>query len=281
MIKVALPNKGGLYQPTIDLLTSCGYKVGRANGELTQIDPENDVEFYYLRPGDIPVYVSNGILDAGITGRDFVAEKCLTPAHLLDLNYGHSRLCAAVPPERGITRLEELAELRIATSFPAITRRFFGDRSDLKLIELEGAVEISVRLGIAEAVVDVVDTGRTLREAGLQVVGEPLFRSCAALYSHPGRERFDQVSVMKHRIEGKLVALAYMMVEYDCPVEILEAACAITPGIESPTISPLNREGWLAVKAMIRRTDAHRIMDELSSLGCKGILLTKIESARI
>ncbi|MGE5595810.1 MAG: ATP phosphoribosyltransferase [Hyphomicrobiales bacterium] len=280
MIKVALPNKGILFEPTIDLLSSCGYRVGRTASVLSLLDPENDVEFYFLRPGDIPVYISNGILDAGITGKDFVAEKSCAPALLLDLNYGGSRLCAAVAEDSPVTTLEEVAALRIATSFPAITRAAFGGR-ELKLVELEGAVEIAVQLGIADAVVDVVDTGRTLAEAGLRVVGDPLFASNAAFFAHPGRRENDQLYTMKARIEGKLVALEYMMVEYDVPGETLATACTITPGLESPTITALQREGWYSVKAMILRKDAHRIMDTLSRIGCRGILLTNIESARI
>ena len=280
MIKVALPNKGALFEPTLDLLTSCGYKVGKPTGVLSSFDSENDVEFYFLRPGDIPVYIANGILDVGITGKDFVAEKAQAPAMLLDLNYGYSRMSAAVPIQSPVTTIEEVAHMRIATSFPAITRRYFSGYH-LDLVLLEGAVEVSVTLGIAEAVIDVVDTGNTLRQAGLKVVGEPLFSSNAALYAHPGRELVGQVKTMSSRIEGKLVALEYMMVEYDVPMHLLSAATAITPGIESPTVSPLQTEGWLAVKAMVKRREAHRIMDELSRVGCKGILLTNIESARI
>lgn len=279
-MKVALPNKGVLSEPTLALLASCGYRVQRPAGQLSSFDPENEIEFYFLRPGDIPVFVANGTLDAGITGKDFVAEKHTNPTLLLDLNYGHSRLCAAAPVESAARTLDDIARMRIATSFPAITRAYFAGR-DVKLVELEGAVEISVQLGIAEAVVDVVDTGKTLREAGLRLVGEPLFQSNAALYAHPDREDHDQVRIMKNRLEGKIVAMEYMMVEYDVPAAILPDACVITPGIESPTVTPLFEEGWYSVKAMIRRRDAHRIMDELSRIGCKGILLHTIESARI
>lgn len=280
MIKVALPNKGGLFEPTIELLASCGYKVGRLGASLSSLDPENGVEFYFLRPGDIPLYVANGMLDAGITGKDFVAEKGLSTPVLLDLNYGHSRLCAAVPDGSPAQTLADVAGLRIATSFPVITAAFFAGKA-LALVELEGAVEISVRLGIAEAVVDLVETGTTLKEAGLRVVGEPLFRSNAALFAHPAPELPAELTTLQRRIEGKLVALEYMMVEYDVPAAILAAASVITPGIESPTVTPLQAEGWYSVKAMIRRREAHRIMDELSEIGCKGILLTTIESARI
>lgn len=280
MIKVALPNKGALFEPTLDLLNSCGYRVSKSGSNLSSLDPENNVEFYFLRPGDIPLYISNGILDAGITGRDFVAEKCVAPTLLRDLNYGHSRLCAAVPEESKVATLEEIAGLRIATSLPNIVRRYFSGQQ-IDLVELEGAVEISVRLGIAEAVVDVVDTGSTLKQAGLRVIGEPLFQSNAALYANPDRASEPEVEVLLARVEGKLVATEFMMVEYDCPGEILADACIVTPGIESPTVTRLQREGWYSVKAMVPRKEAHRIMDTLSRMGCRGILLTTIESARI
>ncbi len=280
MIKVALPNKGALFEPTIELLNSCGYTVTRASSTLSSIDADNDVEFYFLRPGDIPLYVANGILDAGITGKDFAVERGLSQQPLLELHFGYSQFRAAVPNDSPVTTLDEFAALRIATSLPGIVRAYFAPR-EVDIVQLEGAVEISVQLGIAEAVVDVVDTGSTLKQAGLRVVGEPLFASNAALYASSGRSTDPLVTVLCNRIEGKQVAQDYMMIEYDVAGDILQRACEITPGLESPTITQLQREGWYAVKAMVKRKQAHRIMDELSSLGCRGILLTNIESARI
>lgn len=280
MIKVALPNKGALFEPTLELLNACGYRVTRSGSSLSSLDPDNDVEFYFLRPGDIPLYVANGILDAGITGKDFAAEKGLATPPLLDLNYGHSQFRAAVPAASPVTTLEEVAGLRVATSLPGIVRAFFAPRH-VDIVPLEGAVEISVQLGIAGAVVDVVDTGTTLRQAGLRIVGEPLFSSNAALFAHPERKGHALVNVLCARIQGKQVAQDYMMVEYDAPGSILQRVCEITPGLESPTITQLQREGWYAVKAMVKRREAHRIMDELAALGARGILLTNIESARI
>jgi len=280
MIKVALPNKGALFEPTIELLSSCGYRVAKIGSTLSSFDTDNDVEFYFLRRGDIPLSVANGILDADITGKDFAAEKGVTHPPVLELNYGNSQLRAAVPNESPVATLEEFASLRIATSLPEIVRSYFAPR-ELSLVQLEGAVEISVQLGIAEAVVDVVDTGTTLRQAGLRVVGEPLFTSNAGLFVQPGHDEASQLTVLRRRLEGKLVAYEYMMVEYDVPGNILQQACEITPGIESPTITKLQREGWYAVKAMVLKREANRILDDLSSIGCRGILLTSIESARI
>ena len=281
MIKVALPNKGQLFEPTMDILAACGYKVSKSLRSLSTLDAENGVEFYFLRPGDIPLYVSNGILDAGITGLDFIAEKILeTQIKILTtLNYGASKLCVAVPKNSNFTEVSQLNNVRIATSFPQIVKRLL--KGDYQIVELEGAVEISIKLGIADAIVDIVETGTTLEQAGLQIIGQPLFRSQAELFAHPGRENQEEVVTLKNRLEGKLLAMEYVMVEYDAPEAVLKQACIITPGIESPTVTSLQKAGWFSVKAMIKKRESQKIMDELSKLGCKGILLTSIDSVRI
>ncbi|MDB5050644.1 MAG: phosphoribosyltransferase [Fibrobacteres bacterium] len=278
MIKVALPNKGQLFEPTMDILSACGYKVSKSLRSLSTLDAENQVEFFFLRPGDIPLYVANGILDAGITGKDFVAEKGVSPACLVDLSFGASKLCAAVPEHHAAKGLADLKGMRIATSFPNIVGAKLPGNP---LVELEGAVEISIKLGIADAIVDIVETGTTLKQAGLRIIGEPLFESRAALYAHPGREKQDEVLILKSRIEGKLLAQEYMMVEYDAPEALLKAACTITPGIESPTVMSLEKSGWFSIKSMIKKRQSQNIMDSLSKLGCKGIILTAIDSVRI
>lgn len=280
MIKVALPNKGQLFEPTMDMLIACGYRVSKTRRSLSVLDEENGVEFYFLRPGDIPMYIADGILDAGITGKDFVAEKGVRPRELLGLNYGASKLCAAVPGDSGIEELKQLDGLRIATSFPNIVRKFFPFK-DPQIVELEGAVEISIKLGIADAVVDIVETGTTLKQAGLKVIGKPMFASHAMLYAHPGRETREEILTLKNRLEGKLLATEYMMVEYDVPEKALKRATEVTPGIESPTVTPLQKSGWFSVKAMVKRRESQKVMDQLAVLGCKGILLTSIDSARI
>jgi ATP phosphoribosyltransferase len=280
MIKIALPNKGVLFEPTLEMLQSSGYKINKSLKTLSSVDTEHDVEFYFLRPGDIPLYVTNGILDAGITGKDFVAEQGLKPLLLLDLNYGKSRLCAAVKEDSSIRELKQLKGKKIATSFPNLTKKYFTP-DPVEIVNLEGAVEISIKLGIAEAVADLVETGTTLRQAGLRIVGEPLFQSNAALFANPAHKMNEQLLTLKNRLEGRMVAYEFMMVEYDTPESLLKQACAITPGIESPTIMSLQKKDWYSVKSMIRKSEAHRIMDNLARLGCKGILLTSIESARI
>jgi len=280
MIKLAVPNKGMLSEPAMDLLKACGYKVNKSVKTLNSIDPANGIEFYFLRPSDIPMYVGKGIIDAGITGLDFCAEALSPAIKILDLPFGASRHCAAVPEQSKLQNLDELKNLRIATSFPGIVRSYFKN-PEMELVVLEGAVEISVELDIADAVVDVVDTGTTLKQAGLRILGKPLFLSNAALFAHPNRQDNPDICTLVRRIEGKLLAMSYKMVEYDVPANLLEKACVITPGLESPTVAPLQNKSWYSVKAMVKSEEANLIMDKLQDLGCKGILLFSIESARI
>jgi ATP phosphoribosyltransferase len=280
MIKMALPNKGQLFEPTLELLKNCGYKAKKSTKSLTCIDVENDIEFYFLRPSDIPMYVAEGIIDLGITGVDFNEERGGKARKIMDLNFGHSKLCAAVPNESSYTDIMELRNKRIATSFPNTTRNFFKN-PEMPVVELEGAVEISVKLGIADAVVDIVETGSTLKQAGLRLIGDPMSFSNAALFSHPGKETLPELVKLQKRIKGKLVAMEYVMVEYDAPQAILEEVCQITPGIESPTIMPLKDKAWYSVKSMIKAAESNVIMDTLSDMGCKGVVITSIESARI
>jgi ATP phosphoribosyltransferase len=280
MLKIAVPNKGVLSEPAIELLKACGYRVAKSTKALSSLDMANGIEFYFLRPSDIPMYVGEGIIDTGITGTDF-CEDVLSPAiKILNLPFGTSKLCAAVPEQSDYRNLDELKELRIATSFPGIVLNYF-KKPNMRLVVLEGAVEISVGLGIADAVVDVVETGATLKQAGLRILGEPLFSSNAALFVHPNRQNCPEVCNLIRRIEGKLVAMSYKMVEYDVPASLLEMACAITPGLESPTVAPLQNKNWYSVKAMIKSEEVNSVMDKLQDLGCEGILLFNIESARI
>ncbi|MCL2283870.1 MAG: ATP phosphoribosyltransferase [Fibromonadales bacterium] len=280
MIKVAIPNKGMLSEPAIDLLKACGYKASKSVKSLSSIDSANGIEFYFLRPNDIPMYVGNGIIDAGITGLDFCAEALSPAIKILDLPFGASKHCAAVPEQCKYQQLDDIKNLRIATSFPSIVRSFF-KKPDMELVVLEGAVEISVGLGVADAVVDVVETGTTLKQAGLRILGQPLFLSNAALFAHPNRQSCPEIRNLLRRIEGKLLAMNYKMVEYDVPSELLEKACAITPGLQSPTVAPLYNKSWYSVKAMVKSEETNSIMDKLQDLGCKGILLFNIETARV
>ena len=246
------------------------------------MDSVNQVEFVFLRPRDIAIYVSKGILDMGVTGRDLALDSRSDVVELLPLGFGRSSFAYAVPADSDLTP-DGFDGLRIATSYPQLVIEDLQRRGiDAEIIRLDGAVEISIRLGVADAIADVVQTGRTLVAAGLRVVGEPLLHSEAVLVARTRDiERQEAVNTFMERIRGIVVAREYVMVEYDIPKSMLEMACVITPGIESPTVSPLSKKDWVAVKSMSRQRDVNQIMDSLSKIGAKGIIVTDIRTCRI
>ena len=282
MLRIAIPNKGSLADGALRLLKEAGYKCARNDRELRVTDEENAVEFLFLRPRDIAVYVGNGILDMGITGRDLAADSGIELTELMSLNFGRSTFRYAVPKEKNITP-DDFGGLKIATSYPNVVAADLRGRGvESEIIRLDGAVEISISLGVADAIADVVESGRTLTQAGLQVVGEPVMKSEAVLIT--GKSELDDnlaANLLQRRLKGILLARNYAMIEYDIEKESLDKACAITPGIESPTISPLSKDGWVAVKSMIKRAEINRIMDDLSAIGAKGVIVTDIRTCRI
>jgi ATP phosphoribosyltransferase len=281
VIRVAIPSKGRLMDRTLALLEGAGYRVGDRRRDLFQIDPRNGVEFVFLRPTDIPVYVAGGELDAGVTGEDLVRERGLGLEPRLRLGFGDSRLCVAVAEGSSAKNLDHVADLRVATSFPRLAAELLPGPPTI--VELAGSVEASVRLGVADAILDLVETGSTLRSAGLRVLGEPLLRSEACLFVGPhvgaAPEYGEQVDTFCRRIEARLLGETYVMLEYDVHGDLLSAACALTPGIESPTVARLERANWFSVRSMVLRAEAHALMSELATLGAKAIVLTRVENA--
>ncbi len=283
MLKIALPNKGALSDDAVTLVREAGYSCRRRGRELMTRDAKNEVEFIFLRPRDIATYVSNGVLDLGVTGRDLMIDSHADVEVLLPLRFGQARFCYAVPKGSNLTPDTFTAETRIATSYTHLVERDLEERGiDATIVPLDGAVEISIELGVADAIADVVQTGRTIDEAGLMTVGDPIIASEAILIAQNGTTaQLDQVQLFVERLRGIIVAREYVMVEYDLPEEQLEKAREITPGIESPTVSPLSKDGWLAVKAMAREERINEIMDHLTALGAKGIIITDIRTCRI
>ena len=282
MMKFAIPNKGALSEDAVQILREAGYKCTRYGRELMIADRANGIEFVFLRPRDIATYVGRGIVNLGITGRDLALDSRMEVAELMELHFGRSRFCYAVPKESALTP-DRFAGLRIATSYPEIVRQDMAKRGvDVQIVRLDGAVEISVQLGVADAIADVVESGRTLTEAGLKVVGDVVMESEAILI---GRDRTvldcPEAKKLLARLRGVLVARDYVMIEYDVMRSALDECCRITPGIESPTISPLSNPDWVAVKAMIASGEINRIMDELQERGAKGIIVTELKSCRI
>lgn len=280
LLRVAVPNKGSLSQSASEILRESGYRQRHDSKELTLVDAENGVEFFYLRPRDIALYVGEGTLDVGITGRDLLRDSGAKADEVLELGFGRSRFHFA-GPAGAFTDLDQLAGARIATSYVGVVRAFLEERGiDATVTRLDGAVETSIQLGVADVIADVVETGSTLRQAGLETFGEVILESEAVLVTRAGSVP-NGFEVFRRRLEGVLVARSYVMMDYDIKSEHVAAAVALTPGIESPTVSPLHREGWVAVRAMVPRAGAQRLMDELFDLGARGILLTDIHACRL
>lgn len=285
MLRVAIPNKGALAEPAVAMLREAGYRQRASDRDLTAHDAAADVEFFYLRPRDIATYVGSGDLDLGVTGRDMLVDSGAPAEEILGLGVGGSTFRFAARPDT-VTTTADIAGKRIATAYPGIVHRYLSEHlaeasAATHVIRLDGAVENAVRLGVADIVADVVDTGSTLRKAGLVIVGDPILTSEAVLIRRVGAPTNGAVAQLVRRLQGVLVARQYVMLAYDVHADRLEAAAALTPGIESPTISPLHREGWVAVQAMILRDNLHTVMDALYDLGARAIIATDIHACRL
>jgi ATP phosphoribosyltransferase len=285
MLRIAIPNKGTLSQPASQMLKDAGYRQRTDPKDLLCNDEANGVQFFYLRPRDIATYVGSGDLDLGITGRDLLVDSGVPAQELLDLNFGGATFRWAAPAGK-MSSADEIGGRRIATAYPGVVRRYL-DEHDIKadVVRLDGAVENAVRLGVADLIADVVETGATLRQAGLVTVGDPILLSSAILIgpelTGPEAGGAPHVAQLIRRLQGVLVARSYVMLAYDVPADLLETATSLTPGIESPTVSPLHREGWVAVQAMVRRAEVHRTMDDLYEIGARAILVTDISNCRL
>ncbi|MFI7581969.1 ATP phosphoribosyltransferase [Kocuria sp. M1N1S27] len=281
MLRVAVPNKGALSESSVTMLKEAGYRQRRDSRELVLVDPENNVEFFYLRPRDIAVYVGGGILDVGITGRDLLLDSGAHADEDLALDFARSTFRFAGPVGE-FSSVDELAGRRIATSYDGVLRDYLAERDvEASVVRLDGAVESSIRLGVADAIADVVETGNTLRAAGLQVFGEPIMTSEALLVRSRAAEEPEGLAVLRRRLQGVLVARQYVMMDYDVADDLIEAVSRITPGMEGPTISPLGRGNASAVRVMVPKSDTNKVMDALYDVGARAILVSPIQAARI
>ncbi|MEU0676649.1 ATP phosphoribosyltransferase [Streptomyces sp. NPDC006172] len=284
MLRIAIPNKGSLSGPAGEMLHEAGYQQRRESKELRIVDPGNEVEFFYLRPRDIAIYVSSGRLDIGITGRDLLIDSGAEAEEILPLGFARSTFRYATKPGTAST-LADLKGKTVATSYEGIVAKHLAQEGiDASVVHLDGAVETAIELGVAEVIADVVETGTSLRNAGLEVFGDPIMKSEAVVIRRTGAEPDEaepKVQQFLRRLQGVLVARTYVMMDYDCRVEQLEKAVALTPGLESPTVSPLHNEGWVAVRAMVPAKEAQRIMDDLYEIGARAILTTAIHACRL
>jgi ATP phosphoribosyltransferase len=282
MLRIAIPNKGSLSVPAADMLHEAGYRQRKEPKELVMVDADNGVEFFYLRPRDIAIYVSTGRLDIGITGRDLLLDSGASAEEILQLGFARSTFRFAGKPGTA-NGVQDLGGMTVATSYEGVVAKHLADNGvDASVVHLDGAVETAIKLGVAQVIADVVETGTSLRNAGLEAFGEPIMESEAVVIRRTGADTDDpKVRQFLRRLQGVLVARRYVMMDYDIRVEEVDRAVALTPGLESPTVSPLHHEGWVAVRAMVPTRDAQRIMDELYDLGARAILTTGIHAARL
>ncbi len=281
MLRIAVPNKGSLAEESIEVLKEAGYRQRSDSRDLVLIDNDNSVEFYYLRPRDIAIYVGSGELEAGITGRDLLIDSGASADELLSLSYGGSTFRFAAPADRD-WNIADIAGKRVATAYPGLVSAHLshlGVKADV--VRLDGAVESSVRLGVADLIADVVSTGNTLRQAGLKIFGDPILTSEAVVIARKAVAIPPELEILIRRLQGVVTARKYVLLDYDIPKAHVDVACAITPGLESPTISPLQKSDWVAVRAMVPRKDTNRVMDELWAIGARGILVTDIHACRL
>lgn len=281
MIKIAVPNKGSLSEAATEILKEAGYKGRGISKALSIVDEANDVEFFFLRPKDIAIYVAGGHLDLGITGRDLAKDSRAEVEEVLSLGFGGSTFRFAAPADETWT-VEDLHGKRLATSYPHLAADYLAERGvEAEVIRLDGAVEIAIKLGVADAIADVVSTGATLRQQGLAPFGEPIVKSEAVVVKRKGRELTAYDEVVLSRIRGILTAHNFLMLDYNISRENLDAAVAVTPGLTGPTVSPLQRENWVAVRAMVPRKEANLLMDRLAATGAEAILASELRIARI
>lgn len=281
MLKVAVPNKGSLSEAAVEILKEAGYSTRGDSKALTVEDKTNNVEFFFLRPKDIAIYVANGQLDLGITGRDLAADSLAEVQEVLTLGFGSSAFRYAAPATEDWS-VDKLEGKRIATSYPNLVRSDLARRGiSAEVIRLDGAVEISIKLGVADVIADVVSTGRTLRKQGLAPFGEPLVDSEAVVVARRDAVISPDMQVLLRRIEGILHAQNFLMLDYNVERRLLDQATTITPGISGPTVSPLANDKWVAVRAMVPKKRANSIMDQLADIGAQAILASEIRIARI
>jgi len=279
MLRIAVPNKGTLSETAVQMLHEAGYATRRDPKELIVTDARNDVEFFYLRPRDIATYVGSGALDVGVTGRDLLLDSHSTAVEIDELDFGASTFRFAGTIGR-FTSLSDLEGVRVATSYSALVSDFLAREGvSASVVHLDGAVESAVRLGVADAVADVVETGTTLKKQGLEIFGPVILESQAVLIA--ANEQVDGLDTLRRRLQGVMVAHQYVLMDYDLPAQLLDAASKITPGLESPTVSPLRDSEWLAVRVMVPRNDTNQVMDALYELGARAILVSAIHAARI
>ena len=264
MLRIAVPNKGNPRQLVVE-------------------DPDNDIELFYLRPLDIAVYVGRGTIDVGITGHDLLLNSGTEASEHMELGFGASTFRFAAPNDSDFHTLQDIQGKRVGTSFDKLVHDYLVAHGiEAETIHLDGAVESSVQLGVADLIADVVSTGTTLRNAGLRIFADPIMHSEAVLIRSPRLDPEDErLTILSRRLQGVLTAQRYVLMDYDIPVGKVAAAVAVTPGFESPTVSPLHDKQWNAVRVMVPKAKVNQLMDKLYEVGARAIIVTALQASRM
>jgi ATP phosphoribosyltransferase len=281
LLRIGIPSKGRLSELAAQLLADAGLSFRRSERSLFARCRDMPVEITFLRTDDIPVLTAEGAIDLGITGADLVAESGVDLVHRLDLGIGSCRLAMCVADDSPVADPRQLAGRRIATSFPRITRQWLAARGvEAHFVELSGSVEVMIALGVADAIVDLVETGSTLAANRLRILAE-IGRYETVLVQNGGAADAALVDRIVRRLQGIVIARSWSLLEYNVPRSRLAEAEAITPGFKSPTVMALEDAEWCAVRAMVRRGEAHAIMERLESIGASAIIETQISNCRL
>jgi len=280
-LRIGIPSKGRLSELATELLLQAGLNFRRQDRSLFARVSSIPAEITFLRTDDIPTLCAEGAIDLGITGSDLVHEAQADVAVRMKLGVGRCRLAICVPTHSDIQEPSQLKGKRIATSFPNTTQRFLNQHdAPVHLVKLNGSVEVMISLGVADAIVDLVETGSTLAANQLRILTEIGHYETVLIQSLNCRDTGTADRIVR-RLEGVVIARDYSLLEYNVPRSKLAAAEAITPGFTSPTVTSLEDAAWCAVRAMVKRCDIIPIMEKLESLGALAILETSINNCRL
>jgi ATP phosphoribosyltransferase len=278
-LRLAVPNKGRLVEPTLRLLHDAGLVFEEHDRSLVARVQNHELDILFVRTNDVIEFVGDGVADLGITGLDLLSEAAAELPRIRELGYGRCRLAAAVPADSAIQTLDGLAGLRVATSHPNTARRFFEQRGiTVDIIPISGAVEVAPRLGLAEAIVDLVSTGSTLVMNGLRPIGDVL-ASEAVLVANPTavRDRGSELDAIDTMVGAVIAARGRKYLMMNAPAADLPALESLLPALESPTVIPLAHAGMIAIHSVVGADDVWGLLPRLKAAGASGILVLPIE----
>ena len=281
-LRIAIPSKGRLRDRSVELLTRAGVQMRPEGRRLHSVCNETGIAVIFAHTQDIPALVAEGVVELGITGSDLVLEKNVAVEQHRKLGFGHCRLSVAVHVDAAYRRPADLGGKRVGTKFPRLAREFFADQGahDVHMIEIQGAVEGMVPLGLVDAIVEIVETGTSLAENDLRELAE-ILRAETVLIGTRERRDVSARDRLLRRIDGVLVAARYSLLEYNCPTEAVARASAITPGFSAPTLQQTSNPAWMAVKVLVEKSEIQSVIDQLEEIGCVAILETELRHARL